>query len=104
MRAHLSNEDRSFSKKTVGDFEWYVREQVDYFCARIIEYKTDGRILPINKIWNAFAGDVITQYSFGFSYKHLQSVGFKETFHDAFMAVSEFGHIALQFPWITPVR
>ena len=63
----------------------------------------DGRVLAINKVWNAFAGDVITEYSFGFNYDHLGSDDFDQTFHSAFMAVSEFGHIALQFPWVTPV-
>lgn len=57
----------------------------------------------ISKAWNAYAGDVITQYSFGFNYNHLGSDDFEKSFHDAFMAVSEFGHLTLQFPWMTPV-
>jgi len=46
---------------------------------------------------------VITEYSFGLSYNHLKSPGCKENFHDAFMAVSEFGHVALQFPVVHPI-
>ena len=57
----------------------------------------------MHKVWDAYATDMITQYSFGFNYGHMESEGFQKSFHDAFMAVSEFGHIALQMPWITPV-
>lgn len=92
-----------FSKRAIGQFEYFVREQVDYISDQLAQYKETGKVLAINKVWNAYAGDVITQYAFGINYKHLESEEFKETFHDAFMAVSEFGHTSLQFPWITPV-
>ncbi|KAF1814179.1 cytochrome P450, variant [Eremomyces bilateralis CBS 781.70] len=92
-----------FSKRAIGQFEPFVRGKVDFFCDRIAKYKGTGEVLAVNKLWNAYAGDVITEYSFGFNYDHLASEDFKETFHDAFMAVSEFGHIALQFPWVTPL-
>ncbi len=38
------------------------------------------------------AGDVICEYAFGFSYNHLESPDFEESFHDAFLAVTKFGN------------
>ena len=67
------------------------------------KYKDEDKPVPMHKVWDAYATDMITQYSFGFNYGHMESDGFNKSFHDAFMAVSEFGHIALQMPWITPV-
>jgi hypothetical protein len=60
-------------------------------------------VVDIKKAWSAFAGDVICQYSFGYSYDHFESQEFGEGFHDAFMDVSGFGHIARQLPWVKPV-
>jgi hypothetical protein len=46
---------------------------------------------------------VVCQYAFGYTYDHLQSEGFNEGFHDAFMAASEFGLLAMQLPWLDRV-
>lgn len=80
-----------------------IRKKVDLVCSQLSRHKDSGEVLAINDVWSAFAGDVITEYSFGLCYNHLESSGCKENFHDAFMAVSEFGHVALQFPWVHPV-
>ena len=58
----------------------------------------------MKKAWIAIARDVICLYSFGYSYDHLESQDFGEGFHDAFMDVSELGHIARQLPWVTPIN
>ena len=85
------------------DFQPVIREKVRILCKKFAQYKDESRILTLNNAFSAFAGDIICEYSFGFCYHHLESPNFEESFHDAFMAVSEFGHVALQFPWITPV-
>lgn len=92
-----------FSKRSIVNFQPVIREKLDLMCRKFAQYRDDGGILTINDAFSAFAGDIICQYSFGFCYNHLETPNFEENFHDAFMAVSEFGHIALQFPWITPV-
>jgi hypothetical protein len=79
-----------------------VQQKVNGICHKIAPYHEDDRPLAINRVFAAYSGDVATQYSFGFSYNNLQSDDFQETFQEAF-AVSEFGYLALQFPWITPV-
>jgi hypothetical protein len=62
-----------------------------------------GRIITLSNAFNAFAGDVITEYCFGFCYEHLESLGVKDNFHPAFMAVGPFGHLALQFQMMYPL-
>lgn len=77
---------------------------VHEICGKIAEYQNQDRVLAVNRMWSAYACDAVTEYSFGFSYNQLQADDFNNTFHDAFIAVSEFGHLTLQFPWMTPVR
>lgn len=59
--------------------------------------------MVLSEAFPAFAGDVITEYAFGICYNHLDSPDFSDSFHAAFMAVGEFGHVAVQFPWFHPV-
>lgn len=54
-------------------------------------------------MWDAYSGDVIMEYSFGFSYENLESEDFMETFHEAFLALSEFGGLGCQFPIMGPI-
>ena len=92
-----------FSKRSIAKFEPVIRDKVKLMCKGIAATKQTGDILVLSNAFNAFAGDVITEYCFGFCYNHLESPGFKDNFHPAFMAVSAFGHLALQFPLMHPV-
>lgn len=92
-----------FSKKRISDFQPIIREKLDILCGKIDQYVADGRHFAISRALTAFSGDVITTYVFGQSYQHLESPDFKETFHEAFMAGSEAGHVALQFKWMYPL-
>jgi hypothetical protein len=58
----------------------------------------------VNDAFAAFTCDVISQYSFGFSYDQVKKDGWKDNVHGAFVALGEFAHIALQLLWITPAR
>ncbi|KAJ9638412.1 hypothetical protein H2199_007100 [Coniosporium tulheliwenetii] len=84
-------------------FQPVIRKKVNLVCGQLSRCMDRSEVLDLVNVWSAFAGDVITEYAFGFCYNHLESPGCKENFHAAFMAVSEFGHVALQFPWIHPV-
>jgi len=94
-----------FSKRSIVDFQPVIREKLEILCDKIAKYaEGDGKqILCLNYAWSAWAGDLITQYAFGFCYNHLESPGFKESFHEAYMELSGFGHVAIQFPWVHPV-
>lgn len=92
-----------FSKRSIAKFEPVIKDKVDLIVKGITKAKTNGDVLVLSNAFNAFAGDVITEYCFGFCYNHLESPGFKDNFHPAFMAVSAFGHLAMQFPLMHPV-
>lgn len=92
-----------FSRRNILRFEPEISKMVDRMCKNMEHYKDSGEPLRINNAYSALAGDVITEYCFGFNYGHLNSDNFAVSFHNSFMAVSRFGHTALQFPWITPV-
>ncbi|KAF2207819.1 hypothetical protein CERZMDRAFT_114988 [Cercospora zeae-maydis SCOH1-5] len=79
-----------FSRKAILHFEPVVRKK----------FRETGSVCNATEAFSAYAGDVVTNYCFGFDYDHLSLDGFTDSFHDAFMAVSAFGHVALQFPWM----
>lgn len=82
-----------FSKRNIGDFQSVICEKVELLCKNIAKCKSNGKEFRLNIAFSAFVGDVITQYALGMCYDHLDSPGFTESFHEAFMAVSEFGHV-----------
>lgn len=87
-----------FSKRSITEFEPIVHQKVELLSRRIGEYVGNDKVLAMNCAFNAFAGDVIASYCFGFSYDQLESDGFGENFHAAYEAVRKFAHFGLQFP------
>lgn len=92
-----------FSKRSILDFQPVIQQKIDLMCEKFAPYKGDGQILNLVNAFSAFAGDIICQHSFVFCYNHLESPNFEDNFHAAFMAGGKFGHVALQFPWVTQV-
>jgi len=80
-----------------------VQEKVELLCAGITTSKEKEEVLVLTNAFSALAGDVAMEYSFGFSYNHLEIPGFREHFHYAFMALGSIGGLTLQFPWMVPV-
>lgn len=70
------------------------------FCNGLEKCRETGSVCNLTEAFSAFAGDVVMHYGFGFDYNHLGLPGFTDSFHDAFMASTAFGHVALQFPWM----
>lgn len=89
-----------FSKRSITKFEPIVHEKVELLSSGIAAYEGSGRVLSLNNAFNAFAGDVIASYCFGFSYNQLESPGFHDTFHSAYEAMRKFAHFGLQFPMV----
>ena len=92
-----------FSKRSIWKFQPIIRQKVEILCKAFAKYIDNGQAFDINKAWSGFAGDVICEYAFGFGYDHLESPDFNTSFHAAFMAMGEFSHLAVQFPWVYPV-
>lgn len=89
-----------FSKRSIINFQPTIRAKLEILCEKIAQYAEGDRLLNLNYAWSAWAGDIITEYSFGFCYNHLEEPDFIETFHEAYMAMMGFGHVAVQFPWV----
>lgn len=93
-----------FSKRSITKFEPIVHEKVELLSKGIARYNVSGSVLSLNSAFNAFAGDVIASYCFGFSYNQLESADFHDNFHSAYEAVRKLAHFALQFPIVYIVR
>jgi hypothetical protein len=89
-----------FSKKKIIEFQPVIREKVDKLCKKITEFHEKGCDFHWHKAMTAYAGDVISEYSFARSYDHLDSPGFSETYYEPMHAACEAGALTLQFPWL----
>lgn len=92
-----------FSKRAINNFQPVIREKLELLCRHIIKYRDIGSVFNVLDAYAAFAGDVITEYAFGVGYDHLDLPDFHGSFHDAYMAMSEFSHVAVMFPWVHTV-
>jgi hypothetical protein len=95
----------SFSRRAILDQQVVVQEKVQNLITGCDRLRESGSVFRITDAFAAFAGDVISQYSFGFSYGQTErwEDGWKENFHDAYISLGAFGHVAVQFPWVNPV-
>ena len=68
--------------------------------------KDIGTVFKVTDAFAAFAGDVISRYSFGFSYGQVNNyeTGWSQNFHDAYLSLGAFGHVAVQYPWVNNVN
>lgn len=95
----------SFSRRAILEQEELVQQKVQILCDGFDQHRKQGSVFRVTNTFAAFAGDVISQYSFGFSYHQTERYenGWEENFHDAYISLGAFGHVAVQFPWVNPV-
>lgn len=89
-----------FSKRSISNVQPLIRSKVDQILRNIAKYKDDGKPFTISSAFMAYSGDVMMEYCFGHNYNHLDSPDFNDNLHNAFMAASRTGHMAVQFPMI----
>jgi len=92
-----------FSAKRITEFQPVIRAKTDKLCEKLREYQQDGRVLPMGRAWMALTTDIITEYAFANSYNHLDSPNFKDTMHEALVAIYSTGQFALHFPIVFPI-
>ncbi|KAF1991023.1 cytochrome P450, variant [Aulographum hederae CBS 113979] len=94
-----------FSKRATDQCEPIVQSKITYASSKVKTDYSPSSNTPFNlaRMWDAFSGDVIMEVSFGFSYNSLASPSFRDSFHDCFLALSEFGGLACQFPFLGPI-
>ena len=92
-----------FSRKRIIDFQPVIRAKLDKLCHKIAQYNVSGRELHLHEAWTAYAGDVVTEFTFARSYDHLDVPDFAETFNKPMHAACESSTMTLQFPWLWPL-
>lgn len=92
-----------FSKKRIVEFQPVIREKVDKLVHKLMQFHDKAAEIDWHKAMTAYVGDVISEYSFGRSYDHLESPGFSENYFEPMHAACESGMLTLQFPWLWPL-
>jgi cytochrome P450 len=92
-----------FSKRSIAKLGPFLKERVELLCTRVLAAEKSGEVLNLIDVFTAFTGDVIMEYCFGFCDNQLGSPGFKTNFHEAFVNLTSFGTLLLQFPFLNPV-
>jgi len=91
-----------FSAAKITDFQPVIRAKIDTFCQTISSYHS-GKVIPLSRAWMALTTDIITEYAFAKSYNQLSSPDFRDTLHEALVAIYTTGHFALHFPIVFPI-
>ncbi|KAI6881099.1 hypothetical protein KC363_g7388 [Hortaea werneckii] len=91
-----------FSRRAIIDQQSLVQEKCNKMLEGMTKLKDIGTVFKVTDAFAAFAGDVISQYSFGFSYGLVNNyeTGWSQNFHDAYLSLGAFGHVAVQYPWV----
>ncbi|RMZ20733.1 hypothetical protein D0859_15263 [Hortaea werneckii] len=85
------------SRGAIIDQQSLVQEKCNTMLEGMTRLKYIGTVFKVTDAFAAFAGDVISQYSFGFSYGQVNNyeTGWPQNFHDAYLSLGAFGHVAL---------
>ncbi|KAK5169323.1 uncharacterized protein LTR77_005298 [Saxophila tyrrhenica] len=94
-----------FSRRAILDQQELVQDKMGILCTGMERCLENGSVFCITDAFAAFAADVISQYSFGFSYGQVEHYenGWKENFHNAYISLGAFGHVSVQYPWVNPL-
>ena len=77
-----------FSRRALLEFQSVIQDKVKLLCEGFERCKANDSVFDCLDAYSSFAGDVIMEYSFGFSYDHVKSDLFRDNLHDAYMAMS----------------
>ncbi|KAF2758957.1 putative cytochrome P450 [Pseudovirgaria hyperparasitica] len=92
-----------FSRQRIVDLQTIIKGKLDILIRKVQTAKTNGQPIVISRGFQAFAEDVIMNYTFAHDYDSLNKQDWKPILHDSFQAVSISGNMALQFPWIPKI-
>lgn len=70
-----------FSRSSVLKAEHLIRYKARLLCQRVAEFKGSPQPIIANHAFSAFAGDVLMEYVFGFSYKQLEKPNFDSVYY-----------------------
>lgn len=92
-----------FSRQRIIMLEGSIRRKAKILVDNIRKYENSGQPFNLKNAWNAFVGDVITEYAFSIDYDHLNSEGFNTNWHQPIWAATATGPLAMQFPIIPKI-
>ena len=89
-----------FSKRQINDFSTYIQQCAERLCNRLMrDYKGTSKVANLDDAWAAYTTDVITFYSFAWSYDFLDSPNFANPFTTSTRGLAKSAHVAVHFPW-----
>jgi len=92
-----------FNSSSIQNLEPLIWNLADQLCEKIATYARPEKILPLQKAWAAYAGDVVTEAMIAHSYGHVKSEDFSGALDESLQAAGETGPLVLQFPLIMTI-
>lgn len=89
-----------FSRASVQKLEPMIKDVVERLCSRLEGFRETQEPVNLRHAFAAVTMDVITDYTFGTSYKCLDEPDFAPIWPDSVDSVSEQSHLNKQMPWI----
>ncbi|KAF1837008.1 putative P450 monooxygenase [Decorospora gaudefroyi] len=89
-----------FSAAAIRRFDAGIRGKVEGLSRRLDEYRRGGRVVNLGDAMTAMTTDIITQYSFGFSYNFLEAEGFNPDWSAVMKSCTEQSLLNKQMPWL----
>ena len=89
-----------FSKRSITEQSGIIESAVEKLCQRIEEFRTSQAPLDLRTIYSALTADVISKYSYGWSYDCLSKPDFDKQMFIEMSSSGELGLLLKHFPWI----
>lgn len=89
-----------FSKQSVQRLEPVIQQNVDLLCKKLQEYGQSNRVVSVDNAVMALATDIISEYSFGYSYDLLEEDDFAEPWNSAFRDAMRSAVLFRYFPML----
>jgi cytochrome P450 len=92
-----------FSRQKIEDYQPVIRGHVEKLCTVIKQYRDEGKVLAVDRMWTALTTDVISNYAFGKEMGHIVSPGFKDSFIESTVLLTQAMLAGVHFPWLMPL-
>jgi cytochrome P450 len=89
-----------FSTNSIQNLEPMIWASADELCKKMMQYARSEEVLPLQKAWASYAGDVVMEAMLGENYGHVKSDAFSGALDEALKAAGETGPLMLQFPFV----
>ena len=73
-----------FSKQAVQRLEPMIQSKIDLLCRRLREFAQRGQVLVVENAMVALTTDIISEYSFGYSYNALEQEDLAASWNGSF--------------------